>query len=187
MLSTLFAVALSIGISEQIDYYRRKANSEDGMTADDIIKVIQIITDEARKQGNEAITKVDKALNKVQAKLNELMNKNNSIYVNAAGKLNDYVRGVKSDLQKQYNEEAKKQEALNDARLDVQEMVNNIERTASNLETRAMNLGNQTEAYKKSDAGKQEFKDLQKEAKTALNQFDFQNVEKLIGENHENK
>lgn len=184
---TLLGVAASIGISEGIDAYRRKANSKAEMTADDIIKMVQIITEQARKQGNEAITKIDKALNKVQTKLNEIMNRNNSIYVNAAGKLNDYVRNVKSDLQEQYNQEARKQEMLNDTRLDTQEMINNVERTAANLETRAMNLANQTEAYKNSKAGKQEYKDLQADANNAMNQFNFQNVEKLIGENHENK
>lgn len=183
---TLLGVASSIGISEAIDAYRRKVNSDNNMTADDIIKMVQIITEQARKQGNEAITKLDKALNKVQTRLNELMNKNNSIYVNAAGKLNDYVRSVKSELQDQYNREAQRQELLNETRLDTQEMLNNVERVANNLETRALNLANQTDAYKNSEIGKQEYKDLQKDSNKMMNQFNFQNVEKLIGEDHEN-
>lgn len=182
LLLVLFSVGVSIGLSEEIDYWRRKSNSKAGLGVDDVIKVIQLITNTARKQGNEAISKVDKALNSVQTKLNQLASKNNSIYIDSSGKLNDYIRNVKSKLQDDYDKELKKQENLNEIRINTQELANNVERSASNLENRAINLANQTEAYKNSDVGRTEFNNLKKDAENIMKQYKFQNVEKPIGE-----
>lgn len=100
---------------------------------------------------------------------NAAMDKISSIpAIMEAGSLREYMNGVRRQASN----------TLNAARKNY----NDVESAASDLKNRVTNLANQSDSYKASKAGQQEYQDLKRDTDNIITKFsqEVQNVEKKI-------
>lgn len=155
VLLTLLGVVASLGISEGVDAINRENARKGNLTPDKIISLINSKLSQIQRRSSQAF-------NKVMDKIN------NMPIVAESGSLKAYMNNVRQKYQKV------KENATNN--------LTNVENVVSDLKNRANTLANQTDSYKTSKAGKEEYSDLMHAADQASEDFskEVEKVEKAI-------
>lgn len=155
ILLSILTVAASIGLSEGIDAINRERIRKGELSPDKMISLINSKLSQIQKKSSSAYSKI--------------MDKINAMPVIAeAGNLKAYLSRVR-DKNQQLKEAASN-------------TLTNVENTVVDLKNRAANLANQSDSYKLSKSGKDEYKGLINDAGKASEYFskEVEKVEKAI-------
>lgn len=155
ILMTLLAVTASLGIASAADDVARKQAAKGELTPDKIIAMINSKLSQIQRRSADAYSKV---LDKI----------NNMPIVAEAGNLKAYLSKVRLD-----NENLKNLASST---------MTNVETAVNDIKNRASVLANQTDSYRASKAGKEEYNNLISEAENLSNNFskEVDKIEKTV-------
>lgn len=155
VLLTILSVAAAYGLQEGSDAIYRKKVQKGNLTPDKIISLINSKLSKIQSLSAEAY--------------NDAMDKLNAIpAIMESGNLKDYLSKVRSEAS----------EKLKTAR----KRYSDVEVAVSDLKGRTANFANQTDSYKTSKAGKEEYAALQKDADNLIQNFsqEVNKIEKTV-------
>lgn len=155
ILLSILTVAASIGLSEGIDAINRERVRKGELSPDKMISLINSKLSQIQKKSSSAYSKI--------------MDKINAMPMIAeAGNLKAYLSQVR-DKNQQLKEAAST-------------TLTNVENTVTDLKNRAANLANQSDSYKLSKSGKDEYSSLINDAGKASEYFskEVERVEKAV-------
>lgn len=155
VLLTLLSVAAAYGLQEASDaIYRKKAQKGD-LTPDKVISLINAKLSKIQSQNAEAYNDAMDRINTIPA-------------IMESGNLKEYLSKVRSEASEKLKAARKK--------------YNDVEVAVSDVKGRAANYANQSDSYKTSEVGKEEYRSLQNDADKIIQNFsqEVNQIEKTV-------
>lgn len=155
VLLTLLSVAAAYGLQEGADAIYRKKAQKGSLTPDKIISLINSKLSKLQSISAEAY--------------NDAMDKLNAIpTIMESGSLKDFLNKARSEA--------------NDKLKSARKTYNDVEVAVSDVKGRTANFANQSDAYKTSKVGREEYASLQKDADDLIDNFskEVNKIEKTI-------